>query len=218
MKQKYGIFDMDGTLVDSMGFWRRLGVEYLHSKGVQEIPPEILRMLRPMTLSQSTALFADAFHLPGTQEEILAEMNDMMAVHYGHDVPLKEGIAEYLDHLRNQGVAVCVASATDKPLMELCLGRLGILDRFAFLLSCEEVGCGKDRPDIYHIATERLGGTPQETVVYEDAPYAIRTAKDAGFQVAAIYDEGVSPERWAEMSALADYRLDHWSQAKDLIK
>ena len=60
-------------------------------------------------------------------------------------------------------------------------------------------------------------GTPAETVVYEDAPYAIRTAKDAGYRVAAIYDEGVSEARWAEMSALADYRLEHWSQALNLI-
>ena len=85
MKQKYGIFDMDGTLVDSMGYWRQLGVEYLHSKGVTEIPPDMLRMLRPMTLAQSTTLFADAFHLPDTPEEILAEMNDLMAIHYGQD-------------------------------------------------------------------------------------------------------------------------------------
>lgn len=218
MIQHYAIFDMDGTLVDSMGHWRRLGVEYLHQKGIQDIPPEILRMLQPMTLAQSTALFSDAFHLPGTQEEILAEMNDMMAIHYAQDVPLKDGITEYLNYLRHRGVAMCVASATGKPLMELCLDRLGILDRFSFLLSCEEVGCGKDRPDIYHAASARLGGQPWETVVYEDAPYAIRTAKAAGYGVVAIYDDWVSPSRWEEVRPLADVCIDHWSQALEHIK
>lgn len=213
MIQHYAIFDMDGTLVDSMGHWGRLGVEYLHHKGIQDIPPEILRMMQPMTLAQSTALFADAFHLSGTQEEILAEMNDMMAIHYGQDVPLKDGVAEYLDYLREQGVAMCVASATDKPLMELCLGRLGILDHFSFLLSCEEVGCGKRRPDIYLAASARLGGQPSETVVYEDAPYAIRTAKAAGYGVVAIYDSWVAPSDWEEVRPLADVCIDRWPQA-----
>lgn len=218
MIQHYSIFDMDGTLVDSMGYWGRLGVEYLHQKGVQDIPPEILRMMQPMTLAQSTVLFADTFHLPGTQEEILAEMNDMMAVHYGRDVPLKDGITEYLDHLRDRGVTMCVASATDKPLMELCLGRLGILDRFSFLLSCAEVGCGKNRPDIYHAAAVRLGGQPSETVVYEDAPYAIRTAKAAGYGVVAIYDSWVDANRWEAIRPLADVCIENWSQALAHIK
>lgn len=213
MIQHYAIFDMDGTLVDSMGYWRRLAVEYLHRHGIQEIPPEVLRRMQPMTLAQSAALFSDVFQLPDTPEEILAGMRDMMAEHYSRDVTLKDGITDYLDHLHRRGVAMCVASATDRPLMELCLRRLGILERFSFLLSCAEVGCSKDRPDIYHAAAARLGGQPWETVVYEDAPYAIRTAKAAGYGVVAIYDDGLEPSRWEAVRPLADLCIDHWSQA-----
>ena len=88
---------------------------------------------------------------------------------------MKEGVALYLDRLRRDGVRMCVASATALPLMKACLDRLGVLDYFDFLLSCEEVGWGKDRPDVYHEAARRLGASPGEIAVYEDALGAAKT-------------------------------------------
>lgn len=178
MDKQFAIFDMDGTLVDSLGYWGNLAEEYLAGKGISPVPPEILEAIRPMTMSQSAALFRREFGLAGDPE---SEMNAMMEGHYRSDIPLLPGIPALLAQLRARGVRMCVASATAEYLMEACLGRLGILDDFEFLLSCETVGAGKDRPDVYLEAARRLGAEPAAVAVYEDADYAIETAKRAGF-------------------------------------
>ena len=127
----------------------------------------------------------------------------MMEMHYRKDVPLKDGVAEYLKSLAERGVRMCVASATAEPLMQACLKRLGVLECFDFLLSCETVGAGKNRPDVYFAAAQRLGCRPEEAAVYEDALYAAKTAKQAGFYVVGIYDE-TAGRHWQELSQLAD--------------
>lgn len=203
MDKRYAIFDMDGTLVDSMGYWRSLAREYLEHKGVKQVPVEILDRIRPMTMTESGALFIREFGFSGTPEEIAAEMNAMMAEHYRTDVPLKPGVKEYLAKLREQNVQMCVASATAEDLMRVCLERLGVLADFRFLLSCETVGVGKNQPDVYFAAAERLGCTPGEAAVYEDAVYAARTAKNAGFYVVGVYDESAGAH-WEEMQTQAD--------------
>lgn len=203
MDKRYAIFDMDGTLVDSMRYWKHLAGEYLERKGVRRIPPGLMEQIKPTTLTESAALFAEEFRLAGTPEELSAEMNALMAEHYQRDIPLKAGVREYLGALSEAGVTMCVASATAEPLMAACLGRLGVLERFAFLLSCETVGAGKNRPDVYLAAAERLGCTPSEAAVYEDALYAAETARAAGFHVVGVWDASAG-RNWERMKALAD--------------
>ncbi len=188
MNKKYAIFDMDGTLVDSMKYWRRLGAEYLESKGVTEDLREVLELIRPMTMSESAKVFVERFHLPLTPKMAENEMNEMMENHYRTDILLKPGVKAYLERLYQKGVRMCVASATAEELMEACLKRLGVSNYFEFLLSCETVGVGKVKPDIYFEAAKRLGSIPEETAVYEDALYAVRTAKTAGFYVIGVYE------------------------------
>ena len=208
MHKPFAIFDMDGTLVASMDCWKGLSLEYLRSHGINEVEPEIIEKIKPMTISQSAQLFIEHYHLPGSAESVAGQMNRMMELHYRQDIPMKPGITELLEQLQAEGVEMCVASATAKPLMEACLGRLGVLDKFRFLLSCEEVGFGKDRPDIYLEAARRLGASPEDSAVYEDAVYAARTAKAAGFCLVAVYDPS-SHDRWEELSAMADYTIKY---------
>ena len=209
MDKRYAIFDMDGTLVDSMVYWKNLASEYLRHKGVTRVSDEILKKIKPMTMMESAALFIHELHLDGTPEQVAEEMNAMMDRHYQTDIPLKAGVRNYLEYLYRTGVTMCVASATAEPLMEACLSRLGIAHYFQFLLSCETVGAGKSRPDVYIAAAERLGAKPEEIAVYEDALYAARTAKEAGFYVAGVYDDSASEHRDA-LKELADEWIAGW--------
>ena len=208
MDKRFAIFDMDGTLIDSMGFWRNLASEYLCSKGITQVPDEILRKIKPMTMSESAALFQEVFGLSGDVE---AEMNDMMDEHYRNDIPLKDGVRDYLEMLNEQGVRMCVASATAEQLMESCLSRLGIRDYFAFLLSCETVGAGKNSPLVYHESAKRLQASPAEIAVYEDALYAVQTAKNAGYYVIGVYDEGAA-KNWEAVTKIVDEVIKNWEE------
>ena len=210
MDKKFAIFDMDGTLIDSMGFWKNLAAEYLTAKGIAEIPGEILERIRPMTMSESAALFKQAFGLTGDVE---AEMNAMMEDHYRKDIPLKPGVREYLENLHRQGVRMCVASATAEHLMESCLTRLGVRQYFEFLLSCETVGAGKSSPLVYQESAKRLGGCPSEIAVFEDALYAVQTATEAGFHVMGVYDDSAAGN-WQRIEELSDAVILNWEEAR----
>ena len=213
MDKRFAIFDMDGTLVDSMVYWQRLGREYLASRGVTEGVDEVLERIKAMTMAESSALFIETFGLPGTPETVEAEMNAVMDEHYRSDIPLKPGAADYLAALKARGTKMCVATATPEPLARACLERLGILELFSFILSCETLQTSKREPRIYLEAARRFGAEPGEIAVYEDALYAARTAKAAGFSVAAVYDRE-SEEDWEQLRALADEvaELDRFSR------
>ena len=209
MDKQFAIFDMDGTLIDSMVFWKNLATEYLTCKGVREIPAEILEQIKPMTMSESAALFHAEFGLTG---DIESEMNAMMDDHYCKDIPLKPGVREYLQKLHARGIRMCVASATAEYLMDACLTRLGVRDYFDFLLSCETVGVGKRSPLVYHESARRLNASPAEIAVYEDALYAVQTAKAAGYYVVGVYDHSAA-ENWSAFAQEADELILNWEDA-----
>ena len=216
MDKRFAIFDMDGTLVDSMVYWKRLATEFLESKGVLEISPTVLERIKPMTMTDSAALFIKECELSGTDESVAEEMNAMMDEHYRRDIPLKPGVTVYLEALQRKGVAMCVASATAEELMDACLSRLGVAHYFSFLLSCETVGIGKNRPDVYWESAKRLGAESAEIAVYEDALYAAETAKNAGFYTVAVRDDSNQPH-WENLTALADEAILDWQTAAQAL-
>ena len=213
MNKRYAIFDMDGTLIDSMRYWKNLGREYLALHGVTENLDEIMERIKPMTMTESAELFRTEFHLDGTKECIATEMNQMMDEHYRNDIPLKDGVEVYIKKLHELGVKMCVASATDVELMQACLERLGIKKYFTFLLSCEEVGVGKRKPDVYFEALKRLQEKevilPENIAVYEDADYAIYTALDAGFYTIAVLDDS-NRKKWEQLKAQTMESIEDW--------
>lgn len=220
MNKKYAIFDMDGTLIDSMGYWKNLGREYLTLQGVTEKLDAIIEQIKPMTMTESAELFRTTFSLAGTRESIADEMNRMMNEHYRKDIPLKTGVKEYLKKLYLSGVKMCVASATDKELMQTCLERLGVDEYFEFLISCEEVGAGKRKPDVYIEAVKRLQKQNklllEEVAVYEDADYAIHTALEAGFYTIAVYDDS-NIEKWEQLKAQTNEAIENWNCASQSL-
>jgi len=216
MRFRGAIFDVDGTLLDSMHLWTDFGANYLRSRGV-EPKPGLKDILRPMTMQQSAEHFQTEYGMTDTVEELAAGVNAMLERQYGYEVQPKPGIVELLQLLRQQGVRMAIATATDRPLVEAALRRCGMWEYFDAVFTCTEVGAGKTKPDIYLRSAEALGTAVSETAVFEDAVHAIHTAKTAGFPVVAIYDDSMAP--WQEeIRRDADIYVTDWHQALPLLK
>ena len=187
MRIRGAIFDVDGTLLDSMFIWDTIGETYLRSIGYQ--PKENLNeTFKNMSLHQAARYYQTEYGVTQSIDEIMDGVNAMLERYYRFEVPLKPGAAELLERLRQDGVKLCIATATDRHLVEAALDRCGILSCFGEIFTCNEVGHGKDEPDIFEAALRFLGTEKSETVVFDDSLYAIRTAKETGFPVAAVYD------------------------------
>lgn len=210
MNKKYCIFDMDGTLTDSMGYWNALGYDYLRARGV-EPPEDLFERFRAATLAESARYFME-LGVPGPEERIVEELSAMMAENYRLRVPLKPGMAEYLEKLRAQGARLAVATATALPLVHACLRRLGVEDCFECFSSCESLGRSKEFPDVYLEAARHMGAKPEETVVFEDSLFAARTAQKAGFRVVGVY-EAVNEEEWPALAELSEETITDWREA-----
>ena len=187
MRIRGAIFDVDGTLLDSMFIWDTIGETYLRSIGYQ--PKENLNeTFKNMSLHQAARYYQTEYGVTQSIDEIMDGVNAMLERYYRFEAPLKPGAAELLERLRQSGVRLCIATATDRHLVEAALNRCGVLSCFGEIFTCNEVGHGKDEPDIFEAALRFLGTEKSETVVFEDSLYAIRTAKETGFPVAAVYD------------------------------
>ena len=187
MRIRGAIFDVDGTLLDSMFIWDTIGETYLRSIGYQ--PKENLNeTFKNMSLHQAARYYQTEYGVTLSIDEIMDGVNAMLERYYRFEVPLKPGVAELLERLRQSGVKLCIVTATDRHLVEAALDRCGVLSCFGEIFTCNEVGHGKDEPDIFEVALRFLGTRREETLVFDDALYAVRTAKEAGFPVAAVYD------------------------------
>ena len=215
MRIRGAIFDVDGTLLDSMFIWDTIGEAYLRSIGYQ--PKENLNeTFKNMSLHQAARYYQTEYGVTRSIDEIMDGVNAMLERYYRFEVPLKPGAAELLERLRQNGVKLCIATATDRHLVEAALDRCGVLSCFGEIFTCNEVGHGKDEPDIFEAALRFLGTEKVETIVFDDALYAVRTAKEAGFPVAAVYD---SHERsQAEVRARSDLYLEDLTQLVELQK
>lgn len=204
MRLQSAIFDMDGTLLDSMHIWRDIGPRMLRARGI-EPAPDLGERLKPMTAHQGAAYCKAAYDLPETEEEIYDQIADQVRLFYETEVAAKPGVKEALSLLKMEGVWMYVATATDRHLAEEALRHAGIRDYFRGIVTSAETGVGKDvSPEIYERALRRLRSSKKDTVIFEDALHAIRTAKSAGFRVAAIYDPSAEEDQ-AEIRSLADY-------------
>lgn len=206
MNFKGAIFDLDGTLLDSMPFWETLASEYLKAKGI--IPREnVDRTLKTMSLQQGARYLKREFSIPGSEDEIIDEIVAMIEDIYLSKAPFKAGALPLLERLYEEKVRMCIATATENSLAKAALERLGALSYFDFILTCFDTGMGKDRPEFFLKALELLNTPKEETIVFEDALYAIKSAKAAGLSVVTVYDESFHEER-EEIRAIADFYLD----------
>jgi len=188
MKISGAIFDLDGTLLDSMFIWETIGEDYIKAKGF--VPEDNLRdKLKNTSLKQAAEYLKYNYPLTESIDKIVDEVNVMTEDFYINKGQLKDGAKELLYFFKNKGVKMCVATATDRYLAEAALKRNDILHYFDRIFTCSEVGHGKDEPHIFRQALEFLGTDKTETWVFEDACHAAKTAKKDGFRVCGIYDK-----------------------------
>lgn len=206
MRLQSAIFDMDGTLLDSMPMWQGLGPDLLRRFGA-EPAPDLRERLKAMTLRQGAAYCREAYHLDATVEELIGLLEQRVDDFYHSEVRAKPGVERFLSLLKMEGVWMFVATATDRHLAQAALRHAGIDGYFRGIVTSAEVPLGKEEsPEIYERAMRRLQSNKKDTVIFEDALHAIRTAKAAGFRVAAVYDASAQADE-AEIRGLADYYI-----------
>ena len=198
------IFDLDGTLFDSMFIWDTAGEVYLRSIG-KEPEADLQKVLKPMSLLQSAQYIREKYDIPLSVEDIMDGVNRSVEGFYFHTVEPKPGVIAFLEELYRRNIKMCIATATDRYQVEAALQRCKMRHFFSEIFTCTEVGSGKDRPEIFRKAMKYLQTDRTTTAVVEDAYHAAFTAKQDGFMVVGVYDSHES--RQLELLQLADVFL-----------
>lgn len=204
------IFDLDGTILDSMHIWSEIGLLFLKNKGI-EPEPGVEDVFVKMSMVQAAEYYIKNIDPTATVMDIVNEVNSLVQGFYFNEVIKKEGSKEFLEFLKNRNVKMCIATATDKHLVEKALERNGIREYFSEIFTCSSVGAGKDTPVIYDVALEFLGTPKENTYIFEDALYAIETANKAGYNILGIKDvsEKADPE---DVKKLCNYYISDYSE------
>ena len=196
------IFDMDGTLTDSMQVWKTVGSEFLKSCG--KTPREdVDRRFCSMSVYDAVRFMKVEYGIEGSHDEVTDAINRTVEHRYLHEVPLKDGVFELLSELDAMGIPMCVATATEKYMADAALRRLGVRHFFKEIFTSRETGIGKEAPDIYLRGCALFGTEPSDTAVFEDSFVAAGTAKRAGFIVAGLFDKSFE-YKWDEVQKLSD--------------
>ena len=215
MRLQAAVFDMDGTLLDSMHIWDNVGPRALRKAGFDP-EPDLHEKLKVMTFRDGAQYCKDRYHMPQTVDEIVEMTLSSVREFYHHQVQAKPGVLPFLSLLKMQGVGMYIATNTGRDLAEAGLRHAGLEGYFKGLLTCADVGAGKnDSPEIFLRAMRRLGGNLRNTVVFEDALHAIRTAKAAGFRVCAVYDPSAEAEQ-EEIQRLADTYVSSFQELTEM--
>ena len=206
MKIKAAIFDMDGTLVDSLMLWDVLwssfGEKYLNNKDFRPSAKDD-KAVRTLTLKDAMELIHKNYNMGESGQQLLNFADNLMLDFYSNTVELKSGVREFLDYCKQNGVKMCIASATAPELVKVAIKHCDIEKYFLKVFSCADLGLGKDKPDIFLLASEFLGEELKDTWVFEDSVVAIETATKIGMPTIAIFDRfNFGQERMKEIATI----------------
>jgi HAD superfamily hydrolase (TIGR01509 family) len=207
---KGAIFDIDGTLLDSMPIWNDLGARYLETLSIQA-EENLGKILFPMTMEEAAEYMKTQYRLPQTADEIRQGVLGIVENFYRYEVGLKPGVETYVKGLHRKGIPMILATTGDKELATAALTRLGIRKYFCDILTVSDYGTSKHEPDIYQKAAQILQVPPSECVVFEDVFYALETAKAAGFLCAGVKD-AASADDWERIRTIADYWIGDFTE------
>ena len=206
MNLKGAIFDADGTLLDSMHIWHELGARYLKS---MNITPEegLSRRLYPMSLEQACKYLKTHYGLRDSEGDIQSGILGIIEGFYRDEVTLKDGVREFLPAMNDKGIPMVIATSGSRELLSSALERNDIAEYFAEIFTCSELNTTKHEPDIFMSCAEFLSLSPESIGVFEDALFAIETAKRAGFITFGVKDDS-NIHQWEIIQSTADYTIE----------
>ncbi|MDE5771570.1 MAG: HAD family phosphatase [Ruminococcus sp.] len=210
------IFDLDGTIIDSMNIWCNIDHAFLKENGIENPPADVSDKVKKLTIDDAAKYFINNFGLKCTVKYIVDRIEELVRIEYEENIPLKPYVNEVLDILDRKNIPYGIATATYRSLAESVLKRLGIYRRFRFLLTESEYPRGKNFPDIYIGGAEHLGFSPNEVLVVEDSLHCIETAVKAGFVTVGVYDE-VSAEERDIMERISDYYFESLDKIESIL-
>ncbi len=208
------IFDLDGTLIDSMGIWHQIDIDYLGSKGI-ELPDDLQEKVEGKSFRETAIYFKERFNLPETIEDIMNVWNVMSFDMYTTKVVLKPGVINILEHIMDKGLKIGIATSNSTHLTKAVLKAMKIDRYFNAVVTGNDVNKGKPDPEIYLKAADRLKLHPSKCFVFEDIPSGILAGKNAGMTICAVEDK-YSYELKERKMQLADYyTVDYNAFLKD---
>lgn len=211
MSSKAYIFDFDGTLVDSMSYVAMGVKKFLTSRGV-DYPENIMEIVTPLGYPGSAAYYNEHFGLSTTGDEYLEYVQNVIDPFYRNEIPLKPGVYEYLQNAKANGISLAILTASPLRFVKPCFERIGVLDLFDNVWSCDDFGLIKSDPTIYLKAAERMGLAPAEIAFFDDSIHSVAAAKAAGLYTVGIYDE-VAKAFVGQMKETADVYLEDFRSA-----
>ena len=208
--KKAVLFDLDGTLVDSLWIWKDIDIEFLGKHGL-ELPEDLQPALDGMSFYETAVYMKKRFSLPETPEEVMDIWNHMDEDKYAKEVPIKKGVKEFLQKLKEEGIKTGVASSNSIFLIETTLKANGVFEYFDSIHSANEVAKGKPAPDIYELVAKELKVQPKDCLVFEDIVMGIMAGKNAQMETCAVYDEH-SAQATEEKKKLADHYIMDYTE------
>ena len=206
------IFDLDGSLVDSMWVWPEIDVEYLGRYGIR-LDERLQGDIDGMSFTETAVYFKERFGIPDPVEKIKEDWNRMALEKYRKEVSLKKGAREFIEECRRRKWKLGIATSNSRQLVEAVVDAQGLTDDFSCILTSCEVGKGKPAPDIYLAVAKRLETAPERCLVFEDIEPGIRAGKAAGMRVCAVKDDWCqTPEE--QLRALADHYITDYTELK----
>ena len=208
--KKGAIFDMDGTLMDSMWIWRDIDIEYLGRFGIA--PPEDLQAkIEGLSFAETAVYFQEHFGITDSIEKIQSDWNDMAIDFYRHRIGMKKGARELLTQMKERGMKIGIATSNSVELTEECLAANGVADLFDTVRTSRDTPRGKPFPDIYLSVADEWGIAPEDLIVFEDIPNGAIAGKRAGMEVIAVADDYALPRR-EKLIRIADHFIEDFTQ------
>lgn len=204
------LFDLDGTLVDSMWMWKDIDIAYLARHG-REYTKDLQDAIDGMSFHETAVYMKERYGLSDSVETMKAEWNEMAMDTYRFRVPLKPGVRQFLQKLKEKGISLGIATSNSRELTEAVLQACRIGEYFAVIRTSEEIKKGKPAPDIYLSVAEELGVKPEHCLVFEDVIPGIIAARNAGMKVCAVQDDYSEGDREKKIS-LADYYIESMAE------